>query len=117
MEVWATGAYSLFKEKLKADVRIETERRLASLKADLAQAQQATKEQALAVRYHKVRSLMSAAPSRTIINDLNRSNFLVLRFELFSVEGFTYMTLNPLQREKKPTGKSSESSGKSRTTP
>ncbi|KAF9513796.1 hypothetical protein BS47DRAFT_1329316 [Hydnum rufescens UP504] len=45
----------LAKGNIKADVRIETERRLASLRADLAQAEQARQEQAVAVRYHKVK--------------------------------------------------------------
>lgn len=42
-------------DNLAAHVRIETERRLKSLEADLAQAERARKERALAQRYHKVK--------------------------------------------------------------
>ncbi|KAF8058698.1 hypothetical protein FPV67DRAFT_1565511 [Lyophyllum atratum] len=45
----------LAKEKLAADVRVETERRLATLEADLAQAEASKKERDIAVRYHKVK--------------------------------------------------------------
>lgn len=42
-------------DKLAADVRVETERRLKALEADLAQAELTKKEKALAVRYHKIK--------------------------------------------------------------
>ena len=42
-------------EKLAADVRVETERRLKALEAELAQAEHANKERAMAARYHKVK--------------------------------------------------------------
>ncbi|TFY77323.1 hypothetical protein EWM64_g6688 [Hericium alpestre] len=45
----------LAKDKLAADVRVETERRLKSLETDLANAQVAKKERNLAVRYHRVK--------------------------------------------------------------
>ncbi|KII95529.1 hypothetical protein PLICRDRAFT_34417 [Plicaturopsis crispa FD-325 SS-3] len=45
----------LAKDKLAADVRVETERRLRALEADLAEAEAARKERALAVRYHKIK--------------------------------------------------------------
>ncbi|KAJ6631369.1 hypothetical protein B0H10DRAFT_1978409 [Mycena sp. CBHHK59/15] len=45
----------LAKDNLAADVRVETERRLKALEADLEQAEASKKERALAVRYHKVK--------------------------------------------------------------
>jgi len=45
----------LAKDDLAADVRVETERRLKSLQKDLEKAETASKERALAVRYHKVK--------------------------------------------------------------
>jgi rRNA-processing protein Efg1 len=37
------------------DVRVETERRLKALEADLARSELAKKERTLAIRYHKVK--------------------------------------------------------------
>ncbi|KAH7883326.1 hypothetical protein F5I97DRAFT_1816059 [Phlebopus sp. FC_14] len=45
----------LAKENLAANVRVETERRLKALEADLSRAEDARKERTLAVRYHKVK--------------------------------------------------------------
>ncbi|GLB37915.1 putative rRNA-processing protein Efg1 [Lyophyllum shimeji] len=45
----------LAKDNLAADVRVETERRLKTLEADLAKAQASRKERDIAVRYHKVK--------------------------------------------------------------
>jgi hypothetical protein len=45
----------LSQDNLAADVRVETERRLKSLQADLEHAEAANKERAVAVRYHKVK--------------------------------------------------------------
>ncbi|KAJ7072903.1 hypothetical protein C8F01DRAFT_1105649 [Mycena amicta] len=45
----------LAKDKLAADVRAETERRLKALEADLVAAEHSKKERTLAVRYHKVK--------------------------------------------------------------
>ncbi|KAJ7496600.1 hypothetical protein FB451DRAFT_1335114 [Mycena latifolia] len=45
----------LAKDNLAADVRVETERRLKALEADLEVAELGKKERALAVRYHKVK--------------------------------------------------------------
>ncbi|KAJ6534028.1 hypothetical protein DFH09DRAFT_1043627 [Mycena vulgaris] len=45
----------LAKDNLAADVRVETERRLKALEADLEVAEQGKKERTLAVRYHKVK--------------------------------------------------------------
>ncbi|KAI0264134.1 hypothetical protein BC834DRAFT_826678 [Gloeopeniophorella convolvens] len=45
----------LAKEGLAANVRVETERKLKALEADLATAERANKERALAVRYHKIK--------------------------------------------------------------
>ncbi|CDO76748.1 hypothetical protein BN946_scf184813.g18 [Trametes cinnabarina] len=45
----------LAKDSLAADVRVTTERRLKSLEADLAKAEQARLERAMATRYHKVK--------------------------------------------------------------
>lgn len=42
-------------EGLGADVRIEAERKLKALEADLVVGERANKERALATRYHKVR--------------------------------------------------------------
>ncbi len=42
-------------EGLGADVRIEAERKLRSLEADLVVAETANKERALATRYHKIK--------------------------------------------------------------
>ncbi|KAJ7286887.1 hypothetical protein C8J57DRAFT_1282265 [Mycena rebaudengoi] len=44
-----------WKDSLAADVRVETERRLKALEADLEHAQLSKKERALAVRYHKAK--------------------------------------------------------------
>ncbi|KAF5355094.1 hypothetical protein D9756_005578 [Leucocoprinus leucothites] len=45
----------LAKDKLAADVRVETERRLKALETELAQAELANKERTIAARYHKVK--------------------------------------------------------------
>ncbi|EAU91805.1 hypothetical protein CC1G_04573 [Coprinopsis cinerea okayama7 len=45
----------LAKENLAADKRVEAERRLKALEAELQQVEQAHKERALAIRYHKVK--------------------------------------------------------------
>ncbi|KAF9463532.1 hypothetical protein BDZ94DRAFT_1192598 [Collybia nuda] len=45
----------LAKDNLAADVRVETERRLRALEADLLQATSSRKQRALAVRYHKIK--------------------------------------------------------------
>ncbi|KAI8971029.1 hypothetical protein BD414DRAFT_229574 [Trametes punicea] len=45
----------LAKDKLAADVRVATERRLKSLEADLANAERARLERTMAMRYHKVK--------------------------------------------------------------
>ncbi|KAF8736936.1 hypothetical protein AX14_013748 [Amanita brunnescens Koide BX004] len=45
----------LAKDKLAADVRVATERRLKALEADLHRAELARKERSLAIRYHKVK--------------------------------------------------------------
>jgi len=45
----------LAKDNLAADVRVETERRLKSLEADLEMAERTRKERAFAVRYHKIK--------------------------------------------------------------
>ena len=42
-------------ENLAANVRVETERRLKALEAELGQAEQAKKERTLSVKYHKVK--------------------------------------------------------------
>ncbi|TFY56589.1 hypothetical protein EVG20_g8874 [Dentipellis fragilis] len=45
----------LAKDALAANVRVETERRVKALEADLAKAEAAGKERTLAVRYHKIK--------------------------------------------------------------
>lgn len=45
----------LAKDNLAADVRVETERRLKALDADLARAEQTRKERQYATKYHKVK--------------------------------------------------------------
>lgn len=45
----------LAKDSLAADVRVETERRLKALEADLARAEQSRKERRFATKYHKVK--------------------------------------------------------------
>ncbi|KAF7782763.1 hypothetical protein Agabi119p4_2139 [Agaricus bisporus var. burnettii] len=45
----------LAKDKLAADVRVETERRLKALEGELAQAEVANKERTMATRYHKIK--------------------------------------------------------------
>ncbi|TFK44979.1 hypothetical protein BDQ12DRAFT_673900 [Crucibulum laeve] len=45
----------LAKDTIAADVRVETERRLKALEAELQQAELTKKERALAVRYHKIK--------------------------------------------------------------
>lgn len=49
-----TGVH-VFQDKLAADVRVETERRLKSLEADLETSERRRKERSLAMRYHKVK--------------------------------------------------------------
>lgn len=44
-----------FKDKLAADVRVETERRLKALEADLALAESAKKEREMTLRYRQVK--------------------------------------------------------------
>ena len=44
-----------FQEKLAANVKVETERRIKALEADLEQAQISRKERTNAMRYHKVK--------------------------------------------------------------
>ncbi|KAG1716216.1 hypothetical protein ID866_956 [Astraeus odoratus] len=45
----------LAKENIAANVRVETERRIKALEADLAKAQHVRKERTMAARYHKVK--------------------------------------------------------------
>jgi hypothetical protein len=45
----------LSRDDIKPDVRIQTERRLKSLEADLARAQTAAKERQYATKYHMVK--------------------------------------------------------------
>jgi len=45
----------LAKENLAANVRVETERKIKALEADLIKAQNARQERAMAVKYHKVK--------------------------------------------------------------
>ncbi|EGO26373.1 hypothetical protein SERLADRAFT_384967 [Serpula lacrymans var. lacrymans S7.9] len=45
----------LAKENVAADLRVETERRLKALEADLGRAEASRKERSLAVRYHKIK--------------------------------------------------------------
>lgn len=74
---FSIGYISKFKENLAADVRVTTERRLKSLEGDLARAERAKTERAMAVRYHKV----SHTSNHTLQNYLcvSRSNSLVSR--------------------------------------
>jgi len=46
---------SVEKDTLAADVRVETERRLKALEADIIEAESAKKERTMSVRYHKVK--------------------------------------------------------------
>ena len=45
----------LMQDNLAADVRVQTERRLKALEADIAHAEIRRKERTLALRYHKVK--------------------------------------------------------------
>ncbi|KAL0565532.1 18S rRNA maturation protein [Marasmius crinis-equi] len=45
----------LAKDKLNADIRVQTERKLKSLEEDLARAEENRKEKTMATRYHKVK--------------------------------------------------------------
>ncbi|KZP13015.1 hypothetical protein FIBSPDRAFT_754181 [Athelia psychrophila] len=45
----------LAKDKLAADVRVETERRMKALEADIAQAESSRTERTMSVKYHKVK--------------------------------------------------------------
>ncbi|KAL0955654.1 hypothetical protein HGRIS_001881 [Hohenbuehelia grisea] len=51
----STGITLLVQDKLAADVRVATERKLKSLEADLAKAELVKQERTLATRYHKVK--------------------------------------------------------------
>lgn len=53
---------SAAQDTLAADVRVETERRLKALEADLAQAERVRKERTLAQRYHKVKFFGTCYP-------------------------------------------------------
>jgi hypothetical protein len=48
---------------LAANVRVETERRLKALEAELGQAEQAKKERTLSLKYHKVKFFGMLLPS------------------------------------------------------
>lgn len=57
----------LAKDKLAADVRVATERRLKSLEADLARAEQARVERTLATRYHKIKFFERQKVTRRLV--------------------------------------------------
>ncbi|KAG6856744.1 hypothetical protein H0H87_001088 [Tephrocybe sp. NHM501043] len=63
----------LAKEKLGADVRVETERRIKALEADLEGAQASKKERDIAVRYHKVKFFVSASERQKVVRKLNQT--------------------------------------------
>ncbi|KAG6918877.1 hypothetical protein DXG01_010941 [Tephrocybe rancida] len=76
----------LAKEKLAANVRVETERRIKALEADLEEAQASKKERDIAVRYHKVKffgacslrrsdywSLILAVERQKVVRKLNQT--------------------------------------------
>ncbi|KAJ8697119.1 18S rRNA maturation protein [Pleurotus ostreatus] len=68
----------LAKDKLAANVRVETERRLKSLEADLAQAELARKERALASKYHMVKFFEKQKVTRKLLQTkrkLSSGNF------------------------------------------
>ncbi|KAH9889320.1 hypothetical protein C8Q73DRAFT_154352 [Cubamyces lactineus] len=56
----------LAKDNLAADVRVATERRLKSLEADLAKAEQARLERTMATRYHKIKFFERQKVSRRL---------------------------------------------------
>ncbi|KAI0327928.1 hypothetical protein GY45DRAFT_1327000 [Cubamyces sp. BRFM 1775] len=56
----------LAKDSLAADVRVATERRLKSLEADLAKAEQARLERTMATRYHKIKFFERQKVSRKL---------------------------------------------------
>ncbi|PPQ93819.1 hypothetical protein CVT25_013528 [Psilocybe cyanescens] len=56
----------LAKDKLAADVRVETERRVKALEAELNQAEAAKKERVFAVRYHKIKFFERQKVSRKL---------------------------------------------------
>ncbi|KJA28793.1 hypothetical protein HYPSUDRAFT_108359, partial [Hypholoma sublateritium FD-334 SS-4] len=56
----------LAKDKLAADVRVETERRQRALEAELQQAEVARKERAFALRYHKIKFFERQKVSRKL---------------------------------------------------
>jgi len=62
----------LAKDNLAADVRVETERRLKSLEADLTKAERARKERAFAVRYHKIKFFERQKVTRKIAQTKKR---------------------------------------------
>ncbi|KDR75590.1 hypothetical protein GALMADRAFT_248079 [Galerina marginata CBS 339.88] len=57
----------LAKDNLAADVRVETERRLKALEAELHQAEVSKKERAFAVRYHKVKFFERQKVTRKLV--------------------------------------------------
>ncbi|KAG9081877.1 18S rRNA maturation protein [Ceratobasidium sp. 370] len=59
----------LAKDDLAPDVRIQTERRLKSLEADLAKAETRRKERSMAVRYHKIKFF----DKRKVIRKINQT--------------------------------------------
>ncbi|KAN0125513.1 DUF2361 domain containing protein [Russula decolorans] len=83
----------LAKEGLGADVRIEAERKLKALEADLVVAERANKERALATRYHKVKFfdrqklLRKIRQTKSQLEDENISSKVrkALKVELFDL--------------------------------
>ena len=56
MFVWLfSGTSDKFQDNLAANLRVETERRLKALEADLQAAELTKKERTLAMRYHKIK--------------------------------------------------------------
>ncbi|KAJ3912276.1 hypothetical protein F5877DRAFT_27475, partial [Lentinula edodes] len=78
----------LAREKLAADVRVTSERKLKSLEADLAKAELGRKERALSTRYHKIKFFERQKIVRKIIqtkrklSEADSSNQEVLETEL-----------------------------------
>ncbi|KAI0653307.1 hypothetical protein C8Q70DRAFT_640197 [Cubamyces menziesii] len=62
----------LAKDNLAADVRVATERRLKSLEADLAKAEQARLERTMATRYHKIKFFERQKVSRKLAQTKRR---------------------------------------------
>ncbi|CAL1711632.1 unnamed protein product [Somion occarium] len=103
----------LAKEKLGADVRVETERRLKSLEKDLAEAERIRKERTMSKRYHKKQS--EATTDKTERKQLQVELFELrvnLNYIIHYPRNKKYVSLFPPEVRKRTEDDSADSKGK-----